>query len=156
MLLTASLCIKQKKQLKRWHVAVFSGHVWCQLCVTYTANGSYSSSFIFISTHLLHASICCSAAIGWGVGSSSLEKKTHATKKKKGNDWQAPNGFMFHLPSKLSSSVWQIIVIIYFFSWSGCSESVRGPRGTPAQMFSYSFWLLVSFTDKTKTNKQGC
>lgn len=29
----------------------------------------------------------------------------------------------------------------------------RGPWGTPMQMFSYSFWLLVSFPDKTKTNK---
>lgn len=25
--------------------------------------------------------------------------------------------------------------------------------GTPMQMFSYSFWLLVSFSDKTKTDK---
>lgn len=29
----------------------------------------------------------------------------------------------------------------------------RSPEGTPMQMFSYSFWLLVSFSDKTKTNK---
>lgn len=31
--------------------------------------------------------------------------------------------------------------------------AARNPEGTPMQMFSYSFWLLVSFSDKTKTNK---
>ena len=66
-----------------------------------------------------------------------------------GNDCRVRNSFMFHFPFKLSSSC-----VANEFSGRCNSESgTWPPPGTPMQMFSYSFWLLVSFSDKTKTNK---
>lgn len=96
-----------------------------------------------------------------------------------GNDCRAHNNsFMFHFPSKLSSSVRQMNFQVaessesrynnsysssYSFSFSSSSSTwpcspptlLLPPKGTPMQMFSYSFWLLVSFSDKTKTNKHS-
>lgn len=67
-----------------------------------------------------------------------------------GNDCLTHNRFMFHFPSKLSSAVRQINFLV---AETLRAASVCGPPGTPMQMFSYSFWLLVSFSDKTKTNE---
>lgn len=71
-----------------------------------------------------------------------------------GNDCRAHNSFMFHFPSKLSSSVWQMnFQVAESLRAAAAAAAARGPPGTPMQMFSYSFWLLVSFPDKTKTHK---
>lgn len=104
-----------------------------------TVTAHCSDSSLFYSNRLpVYASICHSS-FSTIRGSQQLPA----------NDCRAHNSFMFHFPSKLSSSAWQMNFQV--------AETLRaaalGPPGTPMQMFSCSFWLLVSFPDKTKTNK---
>ena len=73
-----------------------------------------------------------------------------------GNDCRAHNSFMFHFPSKLSSSVWQMnFQVAETLQQQQQQQQQSAALGDTSAHVSYSCWLLVSFPDKTKTNKHS-